>query len=388
DEALKVVEEGLKKTPNMLLSYQKVQIIIKMYEWGKALSLIEELGKVSSDNVIYLRLKFWIHISEWYYGIKDPESTLELINTALRLNPDDKELLILKSLFYCKIDRFREAKRFLIKEIDINILKKNPKIDTAVYFILTTSYVARGKFDKALKIANQLLELYPNHPISYIAKALVFGYNLIYKFKLQEPSIDAFKGLIQRAIALDSRKSHKVRYLNFQGFVLVNIKEYEEADNAINDAIELFPDSVVQYLVKIFFLTRSNRKSEALDLIEEYVSKNQKFKKALYHNKYVIYWSEKQFNKSYDVINKLSELYPEDIDIINNKALSLANLNRREEALETAEQLVAIAPNHGNTYDTYGEILQLLGEYEEAIKKYEEALKTEPKGWFIERVVY
>lgn len=139
--------------------------------------------------------------------------------------------------------------------------------------------MARGKFDKALKIANQVLELYPNHSLSFLTKALVFGYNLIYKFKFQEPNIDTFKGLIRRAISLDPIKSHKAKYLNFQGYVLLNIKENEEAINAIDEAIEILPESLNQSLVKVSFLTSSNRDTEALELIEETVQKYPKFKR-------------------------------------------------------------------------------------------------------------
>lgn len=385
NNALKLVEEGLDKAPHIFLKYQKVQILIKQQDWASASSCIEDLSNESSYNVVNLQLKFWISISEWYHGIKDPESSLEMINAAIKLSPGNKELIILKSLYYCKIDRFRTAKRFLIKEIDINVFNKNLKIDPIVYFILATSHVARGKFDKALKIANQVLELYPNHSLSFLTKALVFGYNLIYKFKFQEPNIDTFKGLIRRAISLDPIKSHKAKYLNFQGYVLLNIKENEEAIDAIDEAIEILPESVNQFLVKIFFLTSSKRDTEALELIEETVQKYPKFKRILYIRKQNIYWAKKQFETSYDIVNELSMLYPNDIDITNNKALILASLNRRDEAIETAEHLISIDPNHGNPYDTYGEIFQILGEYEEAIKKFEEALKIEPKGWFIDQ---
>lgn len=279
NNALKLVEEGLDKAPHIFLKYQKVQILIKQQDWASASSCIEELSNESSYNVVNLRFNFWISISEWSNGIKDPESSLEMINAAIKLSPGNKELLILKSLYYCKIDRFREAKRFLIKEIGINVFNNNLKIDPIVYFILATSHVARGKFDKALKIANQVLELYPNHSLSFLTKALVFGYNLIYKFKFQEPNIDTFKGLIRRAISLDPIKSHKAKYLNFQGYVLLNIKENEEAINAIDEAIEILPESLNQSLVKVSFLTSSNRDTEALELIEETVQKYPKFKR-------------------------------------------------------------------------------------------------------------
>ena len=384
ENALSIVDNGLKKATNILLVCQKAQILSKKLDWGKASRIIEHGLSTHPNNIFLLRIKFWIEINEWFYGVINPEGTLEIINSAIKLSPYDRELLILKSLFYWKIDRFREAKRFLKKEIEINILKKNPRIDTAIYFILASSYVARGKFEKALNITNQVLELYQNHPISYFTKALVLGYNLIYKFKLQEASIDTFLNLIKKALSLDPIKSHKAKYLDFQGYVFNEIKENEQAIDSIDKAIEILPNHIRQYIIKIYFLRNAEKDFEALELIDECVEKNPEFKKELYRNKSFILWGQKRYEESYEIINKLSELYPKDNDIINNKVVILASLNRKEEAIETAEYQIIIDPNHGNGYDTYGLILQMFGEYENAIKKYEQALKIEPTGWFVD----
>lgn len=381
--AMSIVENGLKEAPNILLICQKAQIRCKLQNWKKSSSVIEDGLSTHPNNTLLLRIKFWIEINEWYYGIKNPEATFKSIDSAIKLNPYDKELLILKSLFYCKIDRFREAKRFLVKEIEINLLKKNPRIDIPTYFIFALSYVGRGKFDKALKITNQALELYPNHPLSYITKALVLGYNLIYKFKIQETNIDTFQDNIQKALSFDPIKSNKAKYLDFQGLVFLEIKENEKAIDSVDKAIEILPNSIFQYNVKIFLLRNSERTFEALELIDEYVEKYPKFKKGLLKQKSIIFWSNRDYDESFKVINELSELYPNDSDIINNKVVFLASLNRKEEAIETAEHLLKIDPNHGNSYDTYGEILQMFGDHKQAIKKYEKALKMEPTGWFI-----
>ncbi|MHA2260674.1 MAG: tetratricopeptide repeat protein, partial [Promethearchaeota archaeon] len=384
DKASEIVEIGLKRVPNVLLTCQKIQVLIKQNKWEKAQKIISEQLSTHPDNAFLLRSKFWVNINEWYYGIRDPNATLETITSAIKLNPNEKELLILKSLFYCKIDRFREAKRLLTKEIDINLLKKNPKIDSDVYLILATSYIARGKFEKALKIANQVLELYPNHPISYLTKALVFGYNLIYKFKFQEPYIETFIGLINRAIALNPIRSHQAIYLDFQGFVLFEIKEYDRAIETIERAIDLLPNQVFQYKIKLNFLMKAGRTEEGLEAVDKYVKLIPQFKKELFYQKSLIYWNNKQYEESFKVNNELFKLYPNAIDIANNRAIVLAALGRKEEAIKAAEHNLSIDPNHGNPYDTYGEILQTFGEYEKAIIKYEEALKKEPQGWFID----
>ncbi|MFW9941848.1 MAG: tetratricopeptide repeat protein [Candidatus Thorarchaeota archaeon] len=383
EKALSLVDKGLKKAPNILLICQKVQILSKIEKYEKALEFLEDALLTHPNHIFLLRIKCWIHINEWYWGIKEPEKTWETINSAIKLNPKDKELKILKSMIYCKIDRFREAKRFLSKEIDINIFKKNPRIHIATFFIFACSYLARGKFGKALKISNQIIELYPNHPQSYFTKAMVLGYNVIYKFKVQESNIEAFLDLIKKAISIDSIKSYKAKYLVFQGYVFLNIKEYEKAVETIDKAIEINPNHISPHRIKIYFLTNTGKTLEALELIEETVNGYPEYKIDLYKMKSIIYWNNKNYEKSYEVIDEITKFSPRDrVDIINNKVLLLARLKKKEDAIEAAEYLITIDPNQGNSYDTYGEVLQIFGEYEEAIKKYEEALRVEPKGWF------
>ena len=45
----------------------------------------------------------------------------------------------------------------IIKQVvEFNLLKRNPRVDTAAYLILSYSYLARGKFEKALDIVNKV----------------------------------------------------------------------------------------------------------------------------------------------------------------------------------------------------------------------------------------
>ncbi|GAH93303.1 unnamed protein product, partial [marine sediment metagenome] len=98
DKASEIVDVGLEKAPNILLLCQQAQIYIKKNDWESALKIINDQLAINPDNTFLLRSKFWIDINEWRYGIKDSKATLERIDSAIKLNPDDKELLILKSL--------------------------------------------------------------------------------------------------------------------------------------------------------------------------------------------------------------------------------------------------------------------------------------------------
>ena len=226
------------------------------------------------------------------------------------------------------------------------------------------------------------MDQYPNHPISYLTKALVLGYNLIYKFKLHEPNVDTFIGLIERAIALEEINYNKTKFRLLQAHVLQGIGQYDDAIEAIDRAINIIPNQYNYYLIKVMFLIGAKRLFEALEAIDECIDKDPLLKKRLLLVKTYIYFNEKQYQEAYEISEELTELYPDDIGFVNNKAITLAYLNRKEEAIETAEYLLSLNPKLGNSYDTYGEIMMTFKEYEDAIKKYEKAIEVEPTGWF------
>ncbi len=382
EDAFDVIEKGLEKTPSFLLKVQKAQILIKMQVAEKAIKIIEELISDYPNSIPLLRTKLLVYLTDCKILERASEDPLEIIDSAIKLKPKDKELIILKSIYYCIIHNYKEAKRVLTDEIIFNYIKKNPRIDTAGLFILAFSYLARGKFEKALGIVKNILDQYPNHPISYFTKALALGYNLIYKFKLHEPNVDTFIGLIERAISLESVNYNKTKFLQLQACILQGFEQFDDAIETIDRAIDLIPNQSAQYMMKVVFLMGAKRQNEALEAIDEYLDKAPLLRKRLLRTKTYIYHGQKKYQEAYEIIDELTKLYPDNISFVNNKAVVLAYLNRKEEAIETAEYLLSLNPKLGNSYDSYGEILMTFKEYEDAIKKFEKAVELEPTGWF------
>ena len=382
ERSLEIIEEALEITPNVLLTCQKAQILIRTYQGDKALDDIEDLLSQYPDNTTLLKAKYIVYITHWMSLVKDYNKPLEVINQLTTLNPNDQEILLLKSLYYCQINKYKEAKRLITKGIDINNFKKNPRIDTIVYFILAYSYLARGKFEKSLEIANLVLTLYPDHPISFLTKALVLGYNLIYRFTFREPNIDTFTELIKLTISFEPIKYNKIKYLLLQAHILNGLKKYDESIDSVDSAIELVPTLHPLYARKTYLLITSKREYDALDLIDELLESHPTLKESLLKQKSYIHVILKQYDEGLKVVDEAIELYPHDADFVNNKAMILGYLGRREEAIETAEYLISLNPKYGNSYDTYGEILMVFEEYENAIEKFREALNLEPSGWF------
>ncbi|MFW9969010.1 MAG: tetratricopeptide repeat protein [Candidatus Odinarchaeota archaeon] len=382
EKSLEVVNKGLKKDSNNTLISHKAQILLRTVQVEDALDLLNEALNQNPDNIVLLKTKYIIYISHWMSIAVDVNEPLDIINHLLTLKPNDKEFLLLKGLYYCQIHRFKEAKQLIKNEIDINTFKKNPGIDTEAYFILVYSYLARGKFEKSLEIANLVLTLYPDHPISIITKALVLGYNLIYRFTLKEPNVDAFTELIKLAISYDPYPYDKTKYLLFQAHIFNGLGRHNEAIECFDRAIEMVPNLDSLYYRKIYNLVVSKKQSEALSLIDELLVSRPNLKRRLFLQKSYIYVYLKEYEKALRATDEALELNPQDTYILNNKAIILASLGRRNDAIETAEKMISISPNYGNFYDTYGEVFLILGEYEKAIEKLKEALNLEPMGWF------
>ncbi|MFW9900980.1 MAG: hypothetical protein ACFFDY_06795, partial [Candidatus Thorarchaeota archaeon] len=196
EKSLEIIDDTLEIIPHLLLTCQKAQILIRLSKGDIAVEEIDELLARNPNNITLLRTKFIALITHWMSLVKDYNIALEVIDRLITLNPDNQEIILLKSLYYCHIKKYKDAKRIITKGIDINNFKKNPRIDTNAYFILAFSYLARGKFDKSLEIANLVLTLYPDNPVSHLTRALVVGYNLIYRFTLKEPDIEKFTEFI------------------------------------------------------------------------------------------------------------------------------------------------------------------------------------------------
>lgn len=382
EKSLELIEKGLEIESNAALISHKAQILLRLLQGNEALELINEALSQNPDSFLLLKTKFLIYITYWMSLVKDYNDPLEILNQLITLKPNDKEVLLLKGLYYCQIQKYKEARKLITNQIEINTFKKNPRIDTEAYFILAYSYLARGKFDKSLEIANLVLNLYPDHPISFLTKALVIGYNLIYRFTFKEPNLDNFTELINLTISFDPFIYDKTKYLLFQAHILNGLGKHAESIEAIDKAIEMVPTLNFLYTRKVYYLILSKRGSDALALIEELLRSNPSLKQSLLLQKSFLHVRAKQYDDALKAVDEALEVNPEDPNPLNNKAIILAYLGRTKEAIETAEYLISLKPNYGNHYDTYGEVLMSLKKYEEAIEKLKVALNLEPTGWF------
>ncbi|MBY9011216.1 MAG: hypothetical protein KGD70_02460, partial [Candidatus Lokiarchaeota archaeon] len=264
-EALAIADLGLSHVFNVLLVSQKAQILIN-YDHKKSIETIEEVIGDYPDNFAILRTKFLSVMTDKQCCIKNIETPEELINSLIESYPKDFELKILKGLLFIVTHKYKEAKRWIKENVKIIFVEDNPRIDTAAYLILAFSYLARGKFEKALTIRKTAEFHYPNHPLSHIITGLVHGFNLVYNFNPEKVNRDLFQEGFEKAISIQQSEKKLSRYYQLKSYILNETDGFDEAVKAIDKAIELSPEHYDIYGTKAhIYLTHTDKLDELLE---------------------------------------------------------------------------------------------------------------------------
>lgn len=83
--------------------------------------------------------------------------------------------------------------------------------------------------------------------------------------------------------------------------------------------------------------------------------------------------------KAVEILSEYLEVYPEDLAALNNIAISLEELDRREEAIEYLKRIVDLDPEFYPAYVNLGFQLSHIERYDEAIEYFNKAQELAPK---------
>ncbi len=379
-DALDVIDLGLNMSFNILLISQKAQVLINC-DHDKAQELIDEIIEDYPDNFALNRTKFLVGMTDCCTKIYD--EPLKLINSLIDSNPDDSELSIMKAILYTVTHKYKQAKDWIKQTVEFNLLKGNPRVDTAAYLILSFSYVARGKFEKALDIVSKVRFHYPNHPLSHIITGLVHGFNIVYNFDESKANKELFREEFQKAKAMEQSEKKLSRYYQLESYILNETDGFDEAIKTIDKAIELSPEHFDIHSTKThIYLTYSDKQDEVLALYDEFFEKFPQNDKEIRQMKSFSYYVLGKIAEGVRLLRESIKIYPEMVAMLNNLSIYLSELGKFDEALETIKKAIEIEPRDANLFDTYGEILMFSGKYEAAIEKFYQALEMNPIGWF------
>ena len=381
-DALKIIELGLTKAFDVLLITQKAQILIN-YDHSKGVETIDEIIEDYPNNFALLRTKFLTVMTDKECCIGPIATPRALIESLIDSYPDMDELKILKGLLFIVNHKYQDAKNWIKESIKPDISENDPRIDIPTYLIRTFSYLARGKFEKALKYVRIAQFHYPNHPLSHIMSGLVHGFNIVYKFNPEKEDRDLFKEGFKKGISLQQSKKKLSRYYQLESIILSETDGFEEAIEAIDKAIELSPEHFDIYSTKgHIYMTRTDMEEEVFEFYDEVSKKFPHEDKDIRKMKSFSYYSLGNITEGIKILEESLKIYPDSIGMLNNLSVFLSYNGRFDEAITAIERAIEIDPNEANLLDTYGEILLLAKDYKAAIEKFVQALEMSPTGWF------
>ncbi|MFW9881895.1 MAG: hypothetical protein ACFFG0_53205, partial [Candidatus Thorarchaeota archaeon] len=250
---------------------------------------------------------------------KVSEKGLTKINSRIEKDPDNTDLLFLKAIILSISNRHKSAIQFLKDSFRNYPNKIDEDIFIPYNFIKLYCHLTLAEFDKALESSNRLREIYSEHPLSYMSNALIYGYKIIYQLDLETIRIDQVLQDIDRAISLEDIDTNRAKFLYFKSIVLKELKKFEDALEAINNAIEIDGKQLNFHFMRYNIYHDYDKIDEALELMDEGIELFPKYRTKLMSHKAYLYKKKKDYDKGLEIINELWEQDPKDLDTLNNK---------------------------------------------------------------------
>jgi tetratricopeptide (TPR) repeat protein len=201
-------------------------------------------------------------------------------------------------------------------------------------------FLSLRRYDESIESFNKALSIKPDEIASWWGK----GMGLQKKGRTDE-ALECYN----KAIEKNSESS--IAYY-CKGDLFSELGKNEEALECFNVAIKLEPDLPFPWNSKGSILRKKGKNEEALECINVAIEKS-------------------RYKSSSIAAIGLEQ-------ILNNKALSLLDLERIQEALECISMAIKINPNHYHILRNKAVVLHRLGRFQEAIEFYDEAIKIDP----------
>jgi len=400
DLAKDALEKTLKRFPDEAdLQLMLAQICKNEGKIWKASKIIERVLRRNPDNqnARYLLLIIFLEDKKWPAAEKQARRIIDFTSSD---KPDDlKKVYFLLAMEYAKAENYSEGIKYL-KEAQL-VSADNPEIHAA----LGTFYEADGELGEALKEYEKALELSPlalgiyqklgdvysrleeiNEAISIYEKALQINNsdyisitNLAQLYYSQGKYNEGLK-LLQDCPVKDAR----VYYL--MGTFFLRLKRMDEAQESLEKAVSIFPNSFISYYLLIHIYGEQEKKDKALSLLNNASEKSLlpedriNFLLGMLHSRF------KEYKEAINYLRRARSLNPDDDEISFQLAASYEQNKDWFKAVYHLREAIRINPQNVEALNYLGYMFAEKGvRLNEAGILIKKALKIEPgNGYFID----
>lgn len=328
------------------------------------------------------------------------EEALKYYDKAEKEDPMNIEVYLSKGTAYANLDQLDEAKAQFEKALKLN------RSYGLVYFHLGSIAILQGdtalgfeNFNKAIANGYDNAQLYYSigllHEENGDIEMAVRNYSKAITRDALRPDIRIRKA---RLLLQANRYPEAIQALDetiltnpdvFEGYhikflTLLELKQYDKAEEVLNTALELFPKDLGFAMDKVSLLIALGKEEDALKYLEELEQDSDAtdaLKRRIYMEKAQIYASEDNVDKSIELLEqamKLSENSEEyDTEVAFLLATCYLSKNNYEKLLYYSREILEKAEDGYNKetaryYEPFA--LLKLGKTEEAMPKYKDAI--------------
>jgi tetratricopeptide (TPR) repeat protein len=198
---------------------------------------------------------------------------------------------------------------------------------------------------------------------------------------LQMNELDAAEASFKRALELKYRDVDSLHF--YLGQVYEERKQYDEAMkhySAVN-AGEQYVAAQARYA---FLLGRQNKVAEAREYLQNVKTTTDEQKALLIQAEAQLLREAKDFQASYDVLNKALAAHPDQPDLLYDSAMAAEKVDRIDVVETNLRKLITLKPDHAQAYNALGYTLaDRTDRFKEAKQFIEKALTLSPDDPFI-----
>jgi serine/threonine-protein kinase len=224
------------------------------------------------------------------------------------------------------------------------------------------------EINTAIERFERALEEDSTYSLAYAA----LGDAYLYKYRRTDDTswLETAIENIQKALELEDRLSPI--YTTY-GVLLIEMGEYEIANQQLEKALSLDPKNVEAYRARARAFMAQERSNEAEATYRKAIEMKPGFW-AGYAELGVFYSQAGRFEEAAEQFSIVTELTPNNAGAYRNLGAVYYYMNRPEEALQAFNRSVEIEPNYG-VYSNLGTMYYYEGDYQDAAEMYSKALE-------------
>lgn len=360
-EAIKVYDEMEKQFgTDRELIIQKERLYLKLNKIDKAAAEIEKLITQNPSDMEAFSMLYDV------YSVNNmPEKAYETIERMKKVSPNDPRVFLNLANYY----RIKGEKEKSFENLKLAFTSR--ELDSDIKVKILSSYLPLVQQDSSM--LSQSLELSKllseTHPAEANCQA-IFGDFLTFDKKF-ELALEQY----HKSLSLNDKN------VNVWQQLLINqseLKKYEEMAADGEKAIELFPNESSLYLLTGIAKAQLNKTDDAISVFlqgSKMVVDNNAQLIQFYSNLGDAYNKQKKFSESDSYYDKVLEVDPKEVFVLNNYAYYLSLRNEKLDKAESMSKLSnQLQPNQSSFLDTYAWILFRQQKFDEAKKWQEKAM--------------